>query len=84
MTLSPDGRTLAFIRDKESCFDDREIRLWDMAGTRNRRLSDGARAKVGLTFPLDGKTLAAVNNTVIYLLDVDAQTWRASPAPTRQ
>ena len=33
-TLSPDGRTLAFHRDKEECFDDREIRLWDMAAGR--------------------------------------------------
>jgi WD40 repeat protein len=72
--LSPDGRTLAFHRDKEKCFDNREIRLWDMAAGREIGGFPTERwAEVHLAFAPDGKTLAAVNNSVIFLLEVDAR-----------
>jgi WD40 repeat protein len=72
--LSPDGRTLAFLRDKLRCFDAGEIRLWDMAAGREigglpvERWSGNS-----LAFAPNGKSLAVVGGAAISLWDVGAR-----------
>jgi WD40 repeat protein len=59
IAFSPDGKTLAWSRRRDSRLGQWEVCLWDVAGTRERhRLSVANLAQPALAFAPDGTTLA--------------------------
>jgi RNA polymerase sigma factor (sigma-70 family) len=75
LTLAPDGRTLAFLRDVDPRYGDPEIRLWDMANGRDIGALHAVKDsdERSLAFAPDGKSLMAVGPGAILVWDVGAR-----------